>query len=236
MSGARRIWFLLIVGVGGVAILLTLGVWQWQRLQWKEGLIAGLTARIEASPLTVTGGEIPDDADYRRAEAVGTFDADADPARYLTSLKPLGPGYRVIQPFTLTSGVRVLVDRGFIPDAVDVPPAPAEPLRLTGALRWPQEVSSFTPEPNLRQGRWFARDVPRLAEVYETRPVMLVLDTPPGDPIETPWPRPTPVSIALPNDHFGYAVTWFSLAAIWTIMTTLLVIRSGPRKPVASAP
>ena len=43
----------------GVAILLALGVWQVQRLAWKEDLLAQLAANIAAAPV-----------DLARAEAV----------------------------------------------------------------------------------------------------------------------------------------------------------------------
>lgn len=35
----------------GVAILVSLGAWQWQRLAWKEGLIARIEARTTADPV-----------------------------------------------------------------------------------------------------------------------------------------------------------------------------------------
>ena len=38
----RRTLFLLIVGLGGAAILIWLGVWQIQRLAWKEAIIADI--------------------------------------------------------------------------------------------------------------------------------------------------------------------------------------------------
>ena len=41
---------------------------------------------------------------------------------------------------------------------------------------------------------------------------------------------PLPVdSSTIPNDHWQYAVTWFSLAAVWAVMSALLVRRSLPR-------
>jgi surfeit locus 1 family protein len=45
----RRMIWPLVFGIGGVAILVSLGVWQVQRLAWKEGVLAEIEARIAAS-------------------------------------------------------------------------------------------------------------------------------------------------------------------------------------------
>jgi surfeit locus 1 family protein len=48
-----------------------------------------------------------------------------------------------------------------------------------------------------------------------------------------PVPAVTPLPIDtsdIPNDHLGYAITWFSLAFVWAIMSGFFIIRMG-RKP-----
>lgn len=221
MTLTRRLAFALFIGLGGLAVLVGLGLWQMQRLEWKEALIADLEARLSQPAIVVSGNESVGDDNLRRARAVGRF-VDAEPARFLTSLKPHGPGHRLISAFQLEQGERILVDRGYLPDHTPLPAPPTGPVELTGALQWPNEISSFTPDPNLAERLWFARDVPSLAAALGTRPVMLVLDAQPGAS-PTDWPKPMPVSVDLPNDHLGYAVTWFSLAAIWLVMTALLM-------------
>ena len=37
------------MGIGGVAILVSLGMWQVQRLAWKEGILAEIEARIDTT-------------------------------------------------------------------------------------------------------------------------------------------------------------------------------------------
>jgi surfeit locus 1 family protein len=40
-----------------------------------------------------------------------------------------------------------------------------------------------------------------------------------------------PVGIqGIPNDHLGYAITWFMLAAGWALMTGLLIFRTLRQK------
>jgi cytochrome oxidase assembly protein ShyY1 len=49
----------LVFGLGGVAILMSLGIWQVQRLAWKEGVLAEIEARIAARPRPCPRRPIP---------------------------------------------------------------------------------------------------------------------------------------------------------------------------------
>lgn len=134
----------------------------------------------------------------------------------LVSQKDEGAGYRLISAMD-TGARRVLVDRGFIPTAADMPALPAGPVTITGNLQWPQETDSFTPAPDRDGNIWFARDVPVMAETLETEPVLIVARAlSEGAGAVTPLPVDT---ARIPNDHLQYAITWFSLAAIWLAMS-----------------
>ncbi|MDH5453820.1 MAG: SURF1 family protein, partial [Paracoccaceae bacterium] len=39
-----------LIGAGGIAILLSLGIWQLQRLEWKKTVLAEIDAQIHAAP------------------------------------------------------------------------------------------------------------------------------------------------------------------------------------------
>lgn len=216
----RRWLFVLIVGVGGVSLLIGLGVWQTQRLVWKNGIIAEIDARLEAAPTYVAGDETFETHNYRRAIAEGQF-ADEPPVRFLTSLRPFGPGFRVIHAFELLRGDRILVDRGFVRDGETAPPPSTDLVALNGVLHWPDEKNAFTPDPNLQERLWFDRDVASLAEALGAQPVMLVLGQ-----NESRSPISIPVStVGIPNNHLGYAITWYSLAAVWFVMTVVVILR-----------
>ncbi|MEM1302516.1 MAG: SURF1 family cytochrome oxidase biogenesis protein, partial [Pseudomonadota bacterium] len=71
-------------------------------------------------------------------------------------------------------------------------------------------------------------DVPTLAAHLNTEPLLIIArEVSPVDPLLTPLPVDTS---GIPNDHLGYAVTWFGLAAVWVGMTLLFLYR-GRRKP-----
>jgi surfeit locus 1 family protein len=64
-----------------------------------------------------------------------------------------------------------------------------------------------------------------MAAALGTEPVMIVVETS-DDPAA---PLPQPVTPNLPNDHLGYAITWFGLAAVWAGMTGWLLWRLARR-------
>ena len=221
----RRTLFLLIVGLGGAAILISLGIWQIQRLAWKEAIISDINARIIADPVALPSSVAnPTDA-YLPVVASGMIEADE--IHILVSQKDLGAGYRIIAPFVLEDGRKILVDRGFVLTTAKANAREIGPVTITGNLQWPQETDDFTPAPDLAANIWFARDVPAMADALKTLPILLVArsSTPPAADIS-----PLPIDTArIPNDHLQYAITWFSLAAIWLGMSLFFLRRRAPK-------
>jgi surfeit locus 1 family protein len=205
----------LIVGVVGVAILLSLGIWQVQRLAWKRSVLSEIEARIEAPAEPIAA--VPDPARDKFQPVVETGIIGDQEIHVLASRKQKGAGYRVITPFSVGER-RLMLDRGFIAienkDAVRA----GREITVTGNLHWPVEVDSYTPSPDAGTKTWFARDVDAMAEDLGAEPVLIVARSNTGDGIE---PHPVRVS-SIPNDHFEYALTWFSLAAVWFGMTVFL--------------
>jgi len=218
-----RLAFLLIFGLGGAAILISLGVWQTQRLAWKQDLIADIETRIAAAPVPLPETLDPMRDAYLPVEVTGMLSPGY--LQVLVSKKGAGAGYRIIRPMIMETG-RIMVDMGFVATA-DAPGLKFEegpPLTIVGNLQWPQETDGFTPAPDLDRNIWFARDVEAMADALETDPVLVVRRDAPqfGGPLS---PLPVDTS-AIPNDHLQYAITWFSLALIWSLMTFFFLRRS----------
>lgn len=218
----RRLAFLLTFGLGGAAILISLGIWQVQRLAWKEGVIANIEARIADAPVPLPA--TPDAATDSYLPVTVTGSLGAPYLRVLVSKKQVGAGYRIIRPMLRGEG-DILIDMGFVSvaDAEGLTFEESPPLTVIGNLQWPQETDSYTPAPDLAENIWFARDVDAMAAALDTEPVLVVRRDAPqsGGPV-TPMPVDT---AAIPNDHLQYAITWFSLSAIWLAMTAIFLRR-----------
>jgi surfeit locus 1 family protein len=224
----RRYVFPLLLGLCGVAILLSLGAWQVRRLAWKQTLLAGIEAQIHGAPeaLPAPGTADPLVLKYRPVELRGSTTGEG--LLVLTGQKDVGAGYEVISVFETSDHRRVLLDRGFVPEAARDAPRPPVALDVLGNLHWPSEADSYTPAPDLKTGLWFARDVPEMAKALNTEPLLVVVSSVTGD---AQGVEPVPVGIeGIPNDHLGYAITWFSLAAVWAGMTAFLLWRIRQRQ------
>ena len=213
-----RLIFPVVLWLAGLSVLCGLGVWQLQRLAWKEAILAEIDARIGAAPVAVPAVPDPEADRYLPVTATGALPGEE--ARVLASLD--GPGYRVISVLD-TGDRRLLVDLGFVPETAAGDDRAMAEVTVTGNLHWPDEVDGWTPPPDTGRGIWFARDVTALAAALGTEPVLIVArDIAPPVPGVALFPVDT---AAIKNDHLEYAITWFLLAAVWSGMSLYLIAR-----------
>ncbi len=205
-----------------LALLVGLGLWQIQRLAWKEGLIAEIETRTKAPPVDLQSALATaraGDVSYTRIKAEGRFLNDKE--RYLFAVADGTVGWDVITPLMTADGEALLVNRGFVPDALRDPSTrqagePDGTITVTGLARTPETQGSFTPENDPARNRWFWRDLSGMAasmfpgESVKVAPFFLDAeksDLPGG------WPLGGQTRLDLPNNHLQYAITWFALAA-----------------------
>lgn len=219
----------LLFGLIGAGILVWLGMWQVQRLAWKEDILEQIESRIagDPAPLPAPGATDPDRDRYLPVAVTGTI--GSEDLLVLVSRKRVGAGYLVISALTLEDGRRVLLDRGFVPvDARNADRSQSGPVQVTGNLHWPDDRTASTPENDIAGNTWFARDIGAMADRLNTEPLLVIArNMSPPDPGVTPLPVDTS---GIPNDHMQYAITWFSLAAIWLIMTAVFLRRQYATK------
>ena len=221
----RRILFPLILGIVGCAILVQLGLWQVRRMEWKEDMLAQIRTSIQAEPVPLPASVDPS-MKYLPVTVSGTTTGvEID---VLSHTKEQGGGYQVVSRFITVDGRAIMLDRGFVPQELrHVERGPVR-LAVRGNLHWPDEKGSATPEPNLDENIWFARDVPAMAQALDTEPVMVVASFVEGD---AQGVEPIPLAVeGIPNNHLSYAIQWFLIAATWAGMTVALISRIRQRK------
>ena len=209
--------------LAALAVLIGLGLWQFDRLKWKEGLIAQIAARSKAPAVTLDEAEAlaraGQDLSYMRVRVEGRLHHGRE--RYLYALAEGQPGWHVMTPLETPAGDMVLVDRGFVPDALKDPSARSlgqveQVVEVTGLVRMPETQGLFIPNNEPGTNRWFWRDLRGMAEsmfpsgAIEVAPFFLEAeksDVPGG------WPEGGQTRLVIVNNHLQYALTWFALAA-----------------------
>jgi surfeit locus 1 family protein len=235
-----RIAFIVVM-LALTALFVVLGLWQMQRLGEKQALLSMIEERLGTPPRplppaaewSALEGE---DYDYRPLTVAGHFLTEATVLVFTSLADPRGehggPGYWVMTPFALDGGGTIFVNRGFVPQPAAEDRAALEPmnprtgnLELTGIGRLPEEASAFTPAPDAANRIDWIRDPARLAALANVEgPVAPVcLDLPAGAPGELPQGGETVV--AFPNNHLGYALTWFGFAILTPILLLVWIRR-----------
>ncbi len=223
----RRYLIPMIIGLSGTLVLASFGVWQVQRLAWKEGILAEIEGRIAGPLVALPAVPELDQHRFLPVEVMGDFDGTDVPV-FLSHSG--GPIYRLIAAFQTDDGRRIMVDRGGISAAQPLDDArrtaAMSGVTVTGNLHWPDEVDSWTPERDAN-GVYYGRDVLEMADELATEPVLVILreaseNTPPATPLPV-------TTTGIPNNHLGYAVQWFGLAIVWAGMTLALLWRIRKR-------
>ena len=223
--------------VPGVLILLGLGIWQVQRLHWKEGLIAQRDAAVAAAPIPPpqTLAEASG-LEFRHIVAEGIFENDRE--LFLAASSDSGEsGYQVVTPLKMTDGRTMFVNRGFIPlELKDRSKRAAGELsgtqNVVGLLRLapPKKPSFFLPENRPDLNLWFWVDLPAMARqdgIADVVPFYIDTDKTPNP---GGWPRGGITRLDLPNDHLQYAITWFSLAVALFVIYVLYHRSNQPQQ------
>ena len=216
---ARKLLFPLGLGLFGVTILCMLGTWQINRLNWKNSLINEVINSISMEPQIVELENIDINSQYLSVVFEGQFLEDE--IHVLFSLKPYGPGFKIIKPFKLKSGEIILVDLGFVKEKDKNINRKIKETKIMGNIFFPNETDYFTPSPNFTKNIWFSRDLEKMSSFLNSSPRMLILSS----DLDISNIVVTPLSPNFVNNHLQYSVTWFSMAVSWLFMSVYLVSR-----------
>ncbi|MEP3233569.1 MAG: SURF1 family protein [Hyphomicrobiales bacterium] len=224
----RGFAFLSVFAFGALSILIILGSWQVKRLIWKEALITNVENKIKAAPVpfeTIEGqftGKIKTDRrklEYQPVTVRGTLDHSKE-MFYFATLDG-DAGFHVYTPLTLSgSNNVVLINRGFVPTeqklgSTRANSQPSGEVDVTGLVRFPDvdKPNRFLPDNDLKTNIFFWRSMDDMTEMaaldkQTTSPVFIYEDKQDNNRL----PIGGVTIVEFPNNHLGYAVTWYGLA------------------------
>ena len=231
--GPVMTWSFVVLMLALAIVCVWLGTWQLQRLGEKEALIAAVDARLDADPVPVPPVDQWPTLDlqalnFQPVSLTGAFRYNQT-VTVFTSLANArgpasGPGYWVVTPFVLADGGTVFVNRGFIPQdfqeaAVTDGEGDESQVTIAGLLRPGEAAGIMTPAPNMSDRIDWVRDPARLAAMVDPALAPIApfyVDLPAGPAGELPQGGETVVEF--PNNHLGYAYTWYGFAIVAVVM------------------
>ena len=201
-----------------LVLLLGLGTWQVRRLHWKEGLLAQID-RAEAAPPVALPADPPP---FAKVAVTGTLRGDlamlyGDDVRDL----PAGPmmGAQLIEPLERPGLPPLLVDRGWIPvEHGGPPPEPTGPATVQGFARPGERPGLLSARDDPGGRRFYTLDPPAIGAaigIPDLAPYVLVAMGPEEKGV---LPEPAHALPRPPNNHLGYAITWYGLAAVLLVI------------------
>lgn len=236
MSGRRFPVGLWLAAAPVFAALVALGVWQVQRLQWKEGLLTEIAARVAgpAEPVDAMDARhaASGDVDYFPLVAKGVYRHDLE--RHFLSTHKGEAGFFVYTPLVSADGRILFVNRGFVPyDRKDAASRAegqiAGEVGIAGLARAaPAAKPGFlVPDNDAAKNIFYWKDLAAMAASAGLDPARLrpyFLD---AGPAANPGGLPVGgvTLIDLPNSHLQYAVTWFGLAGVLVVIVGLMSAR-----------
>lgn len=220
-------WSFMVLMLALTGLFAVLGVWQMQRLAEKDALVIEVDRRLTQAPYDLPAADQWQTVDietyaYHPLTLTGRYLNDQS-VRVFTNLpKPRGrfggPGFWIMTPFVSEAGGTIFVNRGFVPQeqapSLAAEPAPEGVQTLTGIALKSEATGSFTPAPDSANRIEWVRDPVRLAAMAGiTGPVFgLTLDAPAG--VAGALPQGGETIVEFPNNHLGYAFTWFGFALL----------------------
>lgn len=219
-SPHKRGWFVAMLAAFALACagFVALGLWQVERLGWKQDLVARVERNVNAAPAAVPepsqwAAVAPRD-EYRRMVARGRYDFDREVLVAATT--ELGGGFWVLTPLRTAEGTWLLVNRGFVPPEQRTQvPRGAPDQSVTGLLRFTEPERRLLQKNDPAAGRWYSRDVAAIAAKQGLQgPVAPFFLDARAEQGATGWPRAGLTVLQFRNHHLVYALTWFALAAI----------------------
>lgn len=225
-----------------LAILISLGTWQVERLHWKEGLLADIAERRVAPAVPLAdieamaskGGDI----EYRTVTATGVYANDKE--RHFFATWHGQTGYYIYTPLQLADGRYLFVNRGFVPYEDKEPE-----MRMQGQLtdeqtvtglaraKLPAKPSWVVPDNDFARNIFYWKDLDVMASSTGLDKASVVPFFVDAD--NTPNPKGMPVGgvtdIDLPNNHLQYAFTWYGLAVVLVVIVAVSRFRKSGNSP-----
>ncbi len=219
----------LVICLIAVLILCALGVWQIERLTWKNNLQQNLDAAFSAeNPAPFTAEQINH---LQKGQVLrGTASGKLNLSKSIIVQGRIEDGksiVAIVAPFTMDDHhVKLPVEVGCAPleAAKNLTTDKTKSVTIKGVLRAPR-WSFATPENNPKKNEWWRIDRHQLAPYWMMPNLRHAVMTVENTTDIIPSLSPCPIEKTLRNDHLSYAFFWFSMAGVLSIIWVIRFLK-----------
>ena len=216
---------------------MSLGVWQMERLQWKNNLIQKIEQNKNENPMDINEiiqkKKLGEKIEYHPVIITGTFQHQLEQHYWATQDNKVG--YFIYTPMIMENKKIVFVNRGYVPTENKNSDTRQKGqvqgiVKVKGLIQNPQrkKANRFVPDNDMEKNIFYWKSLEDMAqnafgeEEIDLLNFFVDADNTPND---GGWPVGGMTRVEFPNSHLLYAITWFALAVALFIMAFTSVYR-----------
>ena len=208
-----------------IALLISLGLWQLQRLEWKNALLTKIEDNYNNVKIDFPFIEDSSQFEYMKSNIDGNYLTDKVMFFYRFNLNGES-GFNVVIPFKTKEENIVYVDNGWIPfknkENLDIDfISESKVYSLSGALIFKNDRKYFTPENDYNENIWYLLNSDEMDSALGLSSSNYILKLIDQNYFEEFLIEFNPTNIK--NNHLQYAVTWFLMGVFISIFYIYLI-------------
>ena len=224
-------WILIHTGVISLVVLMAnLGLWQLNRLDQKKlfnSVVSNRTTQpvAEISQILTSSVKVQD-VEWRRVLVKGTY-VQGSVISIINRSQDGSAGFDTAASFETTDGKLLLVNRGFVPLAMQAPMPPVGEVTLIGYLHQSQKKTGIAPaDLSGAEITEFQRfDIDRITMNWDRPTYAMYLQLLEESPSSnSQWPAIVPLPALDEGPHLSYAFQWFFFCLV-ALTAWVVVIR-----------
>ena len=208
-----------------ISLLVVLGFWQLQRLEWKNEILSKIEDNYNNTAVDFPFLDDTSQFEYMRSTIKGKYLPDRLMFFYKSNLAG-DPGFNIVIPFKTFEGNTVYIDNGWIPygdkEGLDLTFInKSDILNLSGVLIFKKDRKYFTPENDYNKNIWYLLNTDEMDLFHNLSSsdyVLKLVDQKYFDELLIEF-KPTNIN----NNHLQYAITWFLMALFISIFYIYLI-------------
>ena len=211
----------ILISIILILVTFLLGVWQLQRLDWKNNLIVNFD---ELKQSTAVDLSLVSKKEFIKIKATGIINRNNKiflPAKTLNG----NAGMRLASEFISEDGVSFLIDEGWFKNSDfkyfkmnnDIFKE-----NIIGYIRYPRKAKLFTPQNNIFNNEWYTYNLEEISDFF-SKPLNTIMFIKKLSPNKESFLISSSYVYQFRNNHLQYAITWFCMSFAFLILFLVYV-------------